>query len=223
MKVYFMTKEGDSAIGTKEMEKDVSEVIEKGDLLESGKEGEGGRENTLEEIVVDSEDGGHDAKRSHGKEKKMEGEEDGSKEAEKEAEEEETKQVEADRETSEMKSVDETAQEKNSSAAAAGGFELSARRRSTDEKPRESENGMEVKSGRAENTLDEREGESGEIGPEDDTVLGKEESCEKNAENLRSEVSSAAEADGEKCGDQIKSGDGCLEQLQKLEPIWMKR
>ena len=52
-------------MGSKEMTKDVKEVIDKGDLLDSGKEGEDGVENTLEETsVVGSAGWENEAKRS---------------------------------------------------------------------------------------------------------------------------------------------------------------
>ena len=223
------------------MTKDVNEVTEKGDLLDSsGKEGED--ENTLEEtVVIGSAGSENEAKGSEEAEKKMEEqvekkmEEEHGNDSKEEKEEEETKvdmnkKVEPEIETSEIKCVGEIKKEKETLPATGGQFELVTKDETTDEKTGESKNGTEVKSGTAEKILNGREGECGDIGPEEDigaekedtTELGKEE----NADNARSELPSAEETDpAETSSDQIepKFGDGGLDKLHKLEPIWMKR
>ena len=262
-------------MGSKEMTKDVKEVIDKGDLLDSGKEGEDGVENTLEETsVVGSAGWENEAKRSEDVvEEKQEQEQEakkkveeeygnGSKEeqeeeetnkkveserekseiecvgkikTEKKEEEEETKvdmnkKVEPEIETSEMECVGEIKEEKETLHATGGQFELVTKDETTDEKTGESKNGTEVKTGTAEKILNRREGECGEIGPEEDIGAEEEDTTElrkeENADNARSELPSAEETDpAETSSDQIepKSGDGGLDKLHKLEPIWMKR
>ena len=110
-------------MGSKEMTKDVKEVIDKGDLLDSGKEGEDGVENTLEETsVVGSAGWENEAKRSEDvveekqeqeqeAEKKVE-EEYGNGSKEEEEEEETNKKVESEREKSEIECVGEIKTEK---------------------------------------------------------------------------------------------------------------
>ena len=233
-KVYIMTKEEDDGTGAKEMTKDANEVIEKRDaanLFDSGTESKdaGGTSKTLEEIK--SSDGKNmatdEAKPSQEVtvEKKVENG-NGSKDLKEETIVDVKERVDPVRNTSEIECLGkiengERVEKKPLSETNDGQLELITK----DENSMESRTGTEIETGTTENIAKRPDGESREIGV--GSEQNEEDNCDfnNNTDNAKSDLSSEAETDPQACGAKVesKSGDGGLDKLHKLEPIWVKR
>jgi len=229
-KVYIMTKEEDYGSGAKDMTKDANEVIEKRDaanLFDSGTESKdaGATSKTLEEKKsIDGKNMATDeAKPSQevSVEKKMENG-NGSKDLKEEKIVHVKERVEPVGNTSGIECLGEIengerVEKEPLSETNNGQLELITK----DENSMKSRTGTEIESGTTENIAKRPDGESREIsvGSEQD----EEDNCDfnNNTDNAKSDLSSEAETDPQACG--TKSGDGGLDKLHQLEPIWVKR
>merc|ERR1711971_67335 len=233
-KVYIMTKEEDYGSGAKDMTKDANEVIEKRDaanLFDSGTESKdaGATSKTLEEKKsIDGKNMATDeAKPSQevSVEKKMENG-NGSKDLKEEKIVHVKERVEPVGNTSGIECLGEIkngerVEKEPLSESNDGQLELITK----DENSMESRTGTEIETGTTENIAKRPDGESREIGVGSDQK--EEDDCDfnNNTDNAKSDLSSEADTDPQARGAKVesKSGDGGLDKLHKLEPIWVKR